>query len=225
MDSNSRRAKWPSDLRNEGGMLSGPGAPLPFIFLMANSNSPIWSRVQLSLSTDGALKCFLNCWLRYHSPCNILSLLTLAWWFMNMLALDLMSVMVQPSWDITLFGKLASGVPFRPWMTFQIFVPSEFDTATWRWSFQLSVLASLIALVASRQASVHSCWFWWIIWWRQFWVWILVCMCGVIQGLDILLCFYQWGLLQQRWKCNWNKIYEEISLVRQGDYSFSTQLH
>ena len=28
MDSNSWRAKGPSDLRNEGGMLSGPAAPL-----------------------------------------------------------------------------------------------------------------------------------------------------------------------------------------------------
>ena len=41
MDSNSRRAKGPSDLRNEGGMLLGPAAPLLFIFLMADSSSPI----------------------------------------------------------------------------------------------------------------------------------------------------------------------------------------
>ena len=41
MDSNSWRAKGPSDLRNEGGMLSGPAAFLPFIFLMADSNSSI----------------------------------------------------------------------------------------------------------------------------------------------------------------------------------------
>ena len=39
MDSNSWRGKGQSDLRNEGGILSGPAAPLRFIFLMANSNS------------------------------------------------------------------------------------------------------------------------------------------------------------------------------------------
>ena len=40
MDSNSWRAKVPNDLRNEGGMFSGPAAPLPFIFFMANINPP-----------------------------------------------------------------------------------------------------------------------------------------------------------------------------------------
>ena len=43
MDSNSWRAKGPSDLRNEGGILSGPAAPLPFIFLMADCISLIRS--------------------------------------------------------------------------------------------------------------------------------------------------------------------------------------
>ena len=47
MGSNFRRAKGPSDLRNEGGMLSGPAVPLPFNFLMAESSSPIWSGAQL----------------------------------------------------------------------------------------------------------------------------------------------------------------------------------
>lgn len=32
MESSSWRAKEPSDLRNVGGMLSGPAAPLHFIF-------------------------------------------------------------------------------------------------------------------------------------------------------------------------------------------------
>ena len=41
MDSNSRRIKGLSNLKNEAGMFSGPSAPLPFIFLMADSNSPI----------------------------------------------------------------------------------------------------------------------------------------------------------------------------------------
>ena len=78
IDSNSCRAKGPSDLRNDGGMLSGPAALLPFIFLMADSNSPISIGAQLLLSTDGALIPFLNCWLMSRSKCDILSLLTLA---------------------------------------------------------------------------------------------------------------------------------------------------
>ena len=41
MDSNSWRAKGPNDLRNEGGMLSGPAAPLPFIFSMADYGKPL----------------------------------------------------------------------------------------------------------------------------------------------------------------------------------------
>ena len=56
MDNNSWRAKGLVDLRNQGGMLSGPAAPLPFTFLMADCNSPISSEVQLSSLTDGALR-------------------------------------------------------------------------------------------------------------------------------------------------------------------------
>ena len=41
MYSNSLWVKGPGDLRNEGGMLSGPTAPVRFIFLMADSSSPI----------------------------------------------------------------------------------------------------------------------------------------------------------------------------------------
>ena len=41
MDIISWRVKGLSNLKNEGGMLSGPSAPLPFIFLMADINSPI----------------------------------------------------------------------------------------------------------------------------------------------------------------------------------------
>ena len=40
MDSNSWRAKGPSDLRNDGGMLSGSAVPLHFIFLMADNYDP-----------------------------------------------------------------------------------------------------------------------------------------------------------------------------------------
>ena len=53
MDNNSWRARGPSAFRNEGGMLSGPAAPLPFILLIVNCSSPIRSGAQLSLSTDG----------------------------------------------------------------------------------------------------------------------------------------------------------------------------
>ena len=38
MDNNSWSAKGPNDLRKEGEMLSGPGAPLPFIFLIPDCN-------------------------------------------------------------------------------------------------------------------------------------------------------------------------------------------
>ena len=51
MDSNSWRAKGPSDLRNEGGILSGPAALLPFIFLMADCSSLIRIGAQLACLT------------------------------------------------------------------------------------------------------------------------------------------------------------------------------
>ena len=78
MDNNFWRAKEPSDLRNEGGMLSGPAALLLFVFLIADCNSPTRSGAQLSSSIDGALRRFLNCQLVSQSDCDILSLLTLA---------------------------------------------------------------------------------------------------------------------------------------------------
>ena len=78
MDNNSWRAKGPSDLRNEGGILSGSAAPLPFVFLIADCNSPIRSGAQLSSSMDSALRRLLNCELVSQSDCHILSLLTLA---------------------------------------------------------------------------------------------------------------------------------------------------
>ena len=77
MDSNSWRAKGPSDLRNEGGILSEPAAPLPSIFLMADCSSLIRIGVQLSSSADGTLILFLNCRLMSRSDCDILSLVTL----------------------------------------------------------------------------------------------------------------------------------------------------
>ena len=99
------------------------------------------------------------------------------------------------------------------------------DFPHWRRSFQFSVLTSLVALVASLQALIHSCWFWWIVWWRQLWVWILARTCGVIQGLDFLLgLFSQRGLLQKRWEYRWNEIYKEIDLVLWENYPFLTWL-
>ena len=105
----------------------------------------------------------------------------------KMLALDLISVMVRASWDIALLGELALGVPFRPWITFHMFGMSELDIASWRILFQLSVLDSLIASVAGRQASIHCCCFWCIVRQRRFQMRILARTWGVFQGLDFLL--------------------------------------
>ena len=58
-------------------MLSGLAAPLPFIFLIADYNSPIRSGAQLSSPTDGALRWFSNCWLVSQLHYDILSFLTL----------------------------------------------------------------------------------------------------------------------------------------------------
>ena len=77
MDSNSWTAKRPNDLRKDGGMSSGPTAPLLFIYLMAANDSHIWSGTQLSSSIDGASSCFLKWRLRSQSAFDMLSLLTL----------------------------------------------------------------------------------------------------------------------------------------------------
>ena len=106
---------------------------------------------------------------------------------MKTLALDLVSVTIRPLCDIASLGELASGVPLRPWITFYMLGPSELDIASWRRFFQLSVLASFIASVASRQASIHSWRFWWIVWRRRLRLRILARTCGVIQGLDLRL--------------------------------------
>ena len=113
---------------------------------------------------------------------------------MKMLALHLISVMVRPLWDIASLGELASGVPLRPWITFYMSGPSELDSASWIRFFQLSVLALLIASLASRQVSIHSRRFWWIVWRRRIWTRILARTCGIIQGFDLLL-----GLDFQTW--------------------------
>ena len=65
--------------------------------------------------------------------------------------------------------------------------PSELDITSRRRVFQLSVFASLIASLASRQAFIHSSRFWWTLWRRRFRLQILVCTCRFIQGLDFLL--------------------------------------
>ena len=78
MDNNSWRAKRLSELRNEGGMLSGPAAPLSLIFLIADCNSSIKNGAQPSSSKDGASRHFLNCCLVSYWDCDKLSFLTLA---------------------------------------------------------------------------------------------------------------------------------------------------
>ena len=95
--------------------------------------------------------------------------------------------MVRPLWDIASLEELASRVLLRSWITFHMLGPSELDIASWRRFFQLSVLVSLIALLASWQASIHSWRFWWIIWRKRFRLRILARTCGVFQGLDLLL--------------------------------------
>ena len=60
MDSISWRTKRTSDLRNKGVMLSGPAAPLPFIFLMADNNSPIWSGAPAFIANKWCFKTFLE---------------------------------------------------------------------------------------------------------------------------------------------------------------------
>ena len=113
MDNNSWRARGPSALRNEGGMLSRPAAPLPFILFMADCSSSIRVGGQLLSSTDGAWRHFLNRRLISRSDRDMLSLLTLAWRLMNMLDLDLGSVIVRPLSNIASLGEFASGVPLR----------------------------------------------------------------------------------------------------------------
>ena len=61
MDNNSWRARGPRALGNEGRMLSGPAASLPFILLMADCSLPSRNGAELSSSTDGEWRHFLNC--------------------------------------------------------------------------------------------------------------------------------------------------------------------
>ena len=111
-----------------------------------------------------------------------------------MLALDLVSVIVRPSWDMASLGELVSGVPLTPRMTFHTSRPSTFDIELCKRSFQLLALASLMATFASRQASIHSCRVWWIVRWRQLRLLIFARTCGLIQGFGFLL-----GLVLPTW--------------------------
>ena len=77
MKSSSCRAKGPLDLRNVGRMLSGPAAPLRFIFCIAGNSLDMLMEVQLSLSTDGVLRYFLRSQLRSAFSFVMWSLLTL----------------------------------------------------------------------------------------------------------------------------------------------------
>ena len=53
----------------------------------------------------------------------------------------------------------------------------------------LSSFGLVDSLSVFRQELIHSCRFWWIVWWRRFQVRILACICWVIQGLGFLLGF------------------------------------
>ena len=113
---------------------------------------------------------------------------------MKMLALDLVSVIVRPLWGMTSLSELVSGVLLTPRMTFHTSRPSTFDIELCKRSFQLLALASLIATFASWQASIHSCWFWFIVRWRRLQLRIFARTCGLIQGFGFLL-----GLVLPTW--------------------------
>ena len=50
---------------------------------------------------------------------------------MKTLALDLVSVIVRPLWDIASLGELASGVPLRPWITFHAIAVVDLGLHMW----------------------------------------------------------------------------------------------
>ena len=93
----------------------------------------------------------------------------------------------QLLWDMASLSEFVLWVPLRPWITFHISGSSAFNMEMCRRSFQLLALASLMALFSSQQALIHSCWFWWIVQWRQFWLQIFPQMYGLIQGFCFLL--------------------------------------
>ena len=90
--------------------------------------------------------------------------------------------------------KLVSKVSLRPWITFLISRSLAFDMELCRRSLQLLALASLMVPFSSWQASVHSCWFWWIVWWSWFLLGIFGRTCGLIQSFNFLL-----GLVLPMW--------------------------
>lgn len=76
-----KRCSWkdnePSDLKNDDGVLSGPAAPLRFIFWIADRSSAILMGKQLWSSTIGFSRLFLRRRLSCRSSFVIWSLLTL----------------------------------------------------------------------------------------------------------------------------------------------------
>ena len=113
---------------------------------------------------------------------------------MKMLALNLVSVIVRLLWDMASLGDVVSGVLLRPQMTFHTSGMSSFDKELCRRSFQLLALALLTAMFASRQASIHFCWFCWVVQHRWFQLQIFAWMWGLIQGFSFLL-----GLVLPSW--------------------------
>ena len=110
-----------------------------------------------------------DCWLMSQSDCDMLSLLTLTYWFMKMLAflvmkmLDLILVMVQLLWDIASLGELASGLPFRPWMNQHCILKKIFPT------FCLGLVGNLLGFMTGIDpllsilmycpTETRQCWF------------------------------------------------------------------
>ena len=189
--------------------------------MMADSNSPTLKWSTAFIANRWCIEAFLELSIEISIGSWLVKFAYPGIVIMNTLTLDLTLVMVRPSWDIASSGELASGVPIRPWMTFHIFVPSEFDTVFWRRSFQLSVLASLIALVASRQVLIHSCRFWWIAQQRLFWVQILACTCWAIQGLGFLLGFvFPTCIVAGEMRMSLKRDIRRDKFGSLGDYSF-----
>ena len=78
---------------------------------------------------------------------------------MKLLPFALESVIVQPIWDMDSLEELASGVEFRPLITFHMSFPLVLVMAPSRSSFQLSVLTLLMTFFFnSLHALILSCW-------------------------------------------------------------------
>lgn len=78
---------------------------------------------------------------------------------MKMLAIDLMSMIVGPLWDMALLSELLSGVPLNARMIFYTSELSAIEKDVCNRSFQLLAFALLIATFTFWEKSMHSCQF------------------------------------------------------------------